>query len=82
MHWLRSWAQDVIGYITAVGEGASTAMQLREDLMHSPAEFQEKPLLIGLHAHARELMDYVIADEFAGFSAPSPTRQPSGTSSR
>ncbi len=70
LHWLRSWTQDVIGYITAVGEGASTALQLREDLMHSPAEFQEKPMLIELHAHARNLMDYVIADELAGFSAP------------
>ena len=70
LHWLRCWTQDVISYITAVGENASSAMHLHEELLNSPAEFQEKPILIGLYARAKDLVHYMMIDENAGFTVP------------
>ncbi len=70
LHWLLSWAQDAIRYINAIGEDATSAAHLAEELENCPSEFREVPQLIHLHQKARTYIQAMQQDERAGFESP------------
>ena len=65
LHWISTWTQAVLRYISAMGEEFA-AEYLSQELEEAPSEFHSVPSLIGLHRQARLLIQAMIMDEAAG----------------
>ncbi len=72
LHWLCTWTQEVLRYLTGGTEGEhSRARHLREELDESPVEYRSVPALIGLLIQATQLADALVIDEQRGTTCPS-----------